>query len=147
MILDTLENAQRYYALHPRFARAFAFLRDAPMSQSADRHELDGPRLYAMVTQDNGKSIEAAKLEAHRKYIDIHFEIAGGEQIGWRGVERCTKIDSPYSEEKDFLTFFDPSESWSLLSPGTFAIYFPWDAHAPMVSAGRVHKIVIKVAL
>jgi beta-galactosidase beta subunit len=73
--------------------------------------------------------------------------IGGTEQIGWRGIDRCTTIDSPYNAGKDFLTFHDASESWSVLTPGTFAVYFPEDAHAPMVADGTVHKVVIKIAL
>jgi beta-galactosidase beta subunit len=33
------------------------------------------------------------------------------------------------------------------LQPGSFAIFFPEDAHAPLSSTGRVHKIVVKVAV
>jgi biofilm protein TabA len=31
--------------------------------------------------------------------------------------------------------------------PGTFAIFFPEDAHAPMAGEGLIHKVVVKVAV
>jgi len=148
MILATRENAGRYESIHPRFTQAFDFLMDYMLAGlKPERYEVDGIELYAIVSKDHGKLADHAKLEAHRKYIDIHCVIEGTEQIGWRGIDRCGRVDSPYSTEKDFQTFHEIPESWLVLSPGTIAIFFPEDAHAPMVAAGIVHKAVIKVAI
>jgi beta-galactosidase beta subunit len=36
---------------------------------------------------------------------------------------------------------------WFTIHSGTFAVFFPGDAHAPMVSNGMVQKVVVKVEL
>jgi beta-galactosidase beta subunit len=36
--------------------------------------------------------------------------------------------------------------TWVAVPPGSFAIFFPHDAHAPLGGEGRVKKAVVKVA-
>lgn len=146
VILDTLENSEQYLSLHPGFASAFAFLRDL-RSHEISRHDVDGEGIYAITTKQDGKSESDAALEAHRRYIDIHYCIVGVEKIGWKSLDACHEVGMVYDAEKDFMTFGDPPESWVVLRPGSFAVFFPGDAHAPMVSSGIVHKIVVKVAV
>jgi YhcH/YjgK/YiaL family protein len=148
MILDKLEHADRYTVLHPLFAEAFEALRNTPLLQmSPGKIELRGTDLSVAVSRDHGKRKVDAFLEAHRTYIDIHYCLGGEEHIGWRGISTCTQPDSPYDPPRDFMTFTDPAETWIVLVPGSFAIFFPDDAHAPMVSNGLVHKAVMKVAV
>lgn len=146
MILDTLDSAEQYARLHPGFSPAFAFLRD-PRSHEMSRHDVDGKQIYAITTQQEGKNEDEAVLEAHCRYIDIHYCIGGVEKIGWKPVNGCHDAGKAYDSEKDFMTFADPPESWVVLRPGSFAIFYPGDAHAPMVSTGIVHKVVVKVAV
>ena len=45
----------------------------------------------------------------------------------------------------DIEFFFDPPQTYLALKPNMFALFFPGDAHAPMISDGAVHKCVVKV--
>ena len=46
MILDRLDNAQRYEAIHPGFRAAFEFLKRSDSANLPDgRHEIDGDRV------------------------------------------------------------------------------------------------------
>jgi biofilm protein TabA len=146
MILDRLAHAERYFAVHALFARTFQFLREIK-SPPPERQEIDGAMLYAVISRQGGKPQNEAFLEAHRRYIDVHYCIEGVEHIGWSGIEKCNKADKPYSENDDFMTFANRPEAWVTLTPGSFAVFFPEDAHAPMVSDGIVHKVVVKVAV
>jgi len=146
MILDSLSNADRYIALHPKFEQVFAFLADpAARQMESGRVELEGNALYAIASTGPGKTIGDARLEAHRRYIDVHYLIAGKESLGWKDLERCLDPEQPYVDEKDMVLFSDDPAVWFTIHPGTFVIFFPWDAHAPMVSGGTVRKIVVKV--
>jgi len=148
MILDRQEHSHRYHGLHSLFPRAFEFLEQSALAQMPlEKRELAGNDLYIMISKDRGKKEVDAPLEAHRKYIDIHYCIDGEERIGWRGTSTCKHPGKPYDPETDFMTFTDPVESWVVLTPGWFAIFFPTDAHAPMVSKGVVHKAVVKVSV
>jgi YhcH/YjgK/YiaL family protein len=148
MILDTLLNAEKYLSLHPSFTGAFRFLagRDL-MTLAPGRIDIDGTGLYAMVSAQQGKWPSEARLEAHRKYIDIHYLLSGKETMGWRATSDCREPEQLYDREKDFAQFSDEPSLWLTMHPGTWAIFFPWDAHAPLVSNGDIHKVVIKVAV
>jgi YhcH/YjgK/YiaL family protein len=148
MILDTLDNAENYFALNPRFKAAFQYLKNPALNKdTAERIDLEDDQLYALTTHKSGKKRHEAKLEAHRKYIDIQFVLGGIDSMGWRPARTCTKVESPYSEEKDIAFFADEPMMWFPVHPGTYAIFFPEDAHAPMVSDGEIHKIIVKVAI
>ena len=145
MILDLIDQHARYHALHPLFARAFQYLRDTDLrSLAPGRHELDGDRLYVSVDHVEGRGREGARLEAHRRYIDIQVAIEGPEAIGWRPLRACRRA-LPFDESKDIGFFEDAPESWLALRPGEFAIFFPDDAHAPLAERGAVKKAIVKV--
>ena len=147
MILDRLENAGRYFRLHPGFAAAFGFLRQENLGKlSAGRRDLDGDRLYAVVIRDNGRGREKAVLEAHEKYIDIQFSFAGSDIIGWKTTGECREVAQAFDDESDAALFADEPDAWIATPPGTFAIFFPEDAHAPMAAEGLLEKVVVKVA-
>jgi beta-galactosidase beta subunit len=52
---------------------------------------------------------------------------------------------TPYDSGKDCVFFKDKSNFWFKLSKGSFVIFFPEDAHAPLAGNSRVKKAVIKV--
>ena len=148
MILDDLQLYQRYQALHPGFAAAFIALQAPDLTtREPGRYALDGKRLSLIIGKDYGLGRDGAKLEAHRRYIDIQFVIAGHEEMGWRSLAECNHIIKAYSEEDDLMFFGDAAESWFSVPPGKFAIFFPDDAHAPLASQGQLHKAVMKVAV
>lgn len=148
MIVDYLQNANRYSSLHAGFASGFAFLRRADLAELPDgRHEIDGERLFAMASRDQGRGREKSLLEAHRRYIDIQFVISGQDCIGWMPTADCERVASPYDLEKDVEFFFDRPATWLSVPSGAFAIFYPEDAHAPLATSGPIHKAVIKVAV
>lgn len=148
MILDDLDSAERYSLVHPGFTAAFEFLkRDGLEKLAAGRHPIDGDRLYALVIHQDGRGRENAKLEIHRRYIDIQFTVAGRDEIGWKPVAQCTRHGQEYNEEKDVAFFTDEPDAWVATPKGTFGVFFPEDAHAPLGGTGPIHKVVVKVAV
>ncbi len=148
MILDTLENSRRYVGLHEGFRKAFEFLAHAdPASLSLGRREIDGDRLYAIVTRGPGRSRREAKLEAHARYIDIQYVVSGVDMMGWKPASACRRPAGPFDSDKDIGFFDDDPEAWIAVHRGAFAVFFPEDAHLPLLSAGEIHKIVVKVAV
>jgi len=148
MLIDYLQNADRYAPLHPGLEGGFAFLRRADVAQLPDgRHEIDGDRLFAIVSRDQGRGREKSLLEAHRRYIDIQFVISGEDFIGWLPIADCQRVSSPYDAEKDMELFFDRPATWLAVSSGGFAVFYPEDAHAPLATRGPIHKAVVKVAV
>ena len=148
MILDTLANTARYAGMHPGFARAFEFLATTDFGGLAPgRHEIDGDRLYVSLDHKDGRGEEGARLEAHRRYIDIQYTIEGDELIGWMPLARCQAPDGPFDETKDVVLFADRPTTWVAVPPGSFAIFFPHDAHAPLAGLGAMKKAIVKIAV
>lgn len=146
MVLDKLENAKKYYPLHPGFKKAFEFLKHCkPETLDTGRHTIDGDEIYCNVTKNTGQQKDHAKLEFHNKHIDIQLLINGSEQIGWQSRFDCSQLEKSYDQNNDFGLCANKPKNWIQLYPGMFVIFFPEDLHAPMVSNGVVHKAVIKV--
>ncbi len=148
MILATIDQAIRYADCHQGLSRGFEFLQTTKLSDLADgKHEIDSQRLFAIVAHDVGRGREGAYLEVHRKYIDIQFVVSGDEVIGWQPLATCQSVKQPYDADTDLAFFLDRPQSWFALQPGSFAVFFPEDAHAPLAATGPVHKVVVKVAV
>jgi biofilm protein TabA len=148
VILDTLAHAARYAGLHPGFARAFEFLATTDLAALAPgRHDLDGDRMYVSIDLKDGRGEDGARLEAHRRYIDIQYTIGGDELIGWMPLSRCTTPDGAFDETKDIGFFADRPSTWVSVPPGSFTIFFPHDAHAPLGGHGGLHKAIVKIAV
>ena len=148
MILDTLANADRYIHVHKGFDVAFAFLRNANLAElPAGRNELLGDWVFVVVVEGDGRGKDGAKLEAHRKYIDIQYMVSGVDAMGWKPTAACTRPEGEFDEAKDVVLFADDAEAWVDVHPGAFAIFFPEDAHAPMAGEGAMRKVVVKIAV
>ena len=148
IIINKLQHAERYFRIHPAFEKAFAFLSQDGLAELPEgRHEIDGDRLFCIIDKSPGRSRAEAKLEAHRKYIDIQYIIAGTDEMGWKPTADCKMIDTEYDGDKDIMFFKDQPDSWTSVPAGSFVIFFPQDAHAPLVSEGEIHKAVLKIAV
>jgi len=148
MLMDRLDQAEKYFDMHPDFKKAFEFLRQPSLADlPLERHEIDGDRMFCTISKKQGRKKVDVKLEAHRKYIDIQYVIAGTDEMGWRPTSTCTIQDVSYDPEKDYELFKDEPKTWTKVPAGSFAIFFPQDAHAPMYGDEIIHKAVLKVAV
>lgn len=150
MIYDHIEQQCLYRSLHPGFALAFDYLATLSATQPTGRYELDGDRVFVLVQEYTTLPAEGRKYEAHRRYIDIQYLISG-EEISYHSPLAALKVTDPYHEEKDFELFTGADEQPSVLTPGSFAIYFPHDAHKPCCDrsdrhpAVAIRKAVVKI--
>jgi len=148
MILDSLPQADRYFALHPLFVRAFEFLRGTDLKSLAPgKHTVEGERIFAIVEACAGRTWAEAKLECHRRYIDIQLVLEGVDEMGWKPVAECVDPATDYDVARDIRFFNDAPSSWIATPPGSFCLFFPDDAHAPLVSTGQIRKVVVKIAV
>ena len=150
MIIDTLDNADLYYCIHPLFAKAFEYIKSTELAAAEDgKYTIDAENLKAIVSNKNGMTAaeSAAKFECHDKYIDIQICIKGIEKFGWKPRSACTELKGEYNPEKDVSFYNDPPEMYFELRDGQFVIFYPEDVHAPMIGEGPIKKMVIKVRL
>jgi YhcH/YjgK/YiaL family protein len=146
MILDVVANVEKLKQVHPGFGPALEYLRQTNLNDlPAGRVEIDGARLYAMVIRGKGNGLSGAKLEVHRRYIDVQYCVTGSDVIGWKPAATCHDPEQPFDEQKDYQFFRDAADSWVTIPQGSFGIFFPADAHAPAAAEGAIHKVVVKV--
>lgn len=146
MVLDKIENSGLYKSLHPRFDKAFEYIRITDFSLLDDgKYEIEGKNIFALVQEYNTKDAKDAKPEAHKKYIDIQYIHSGAELIGVATLQNQVIVVS--DPEKD-ITFYNGETSLVKLDAGMFAIFFPSDLHMPGINisqSARVKKVVIKL--
>jgi biofilm protein TabA len=150
MIVDSLEQGNKYASLHPLFAKAFAYLSSTGLgSLEVGKFDIDGDRLRMIVSDAQGKTSEesVAKFECHNAHIDIQVCIRGKETMGWKPRGSCVSPKGEYNAEKDVLFYDDAPDSFFSLTDGQFVIFYPDDVHAPMIGDGMIKKLVVKVRL
>lgn len=148
MIFSALSQYSRYAELHPLFPRAFEFIRNTDLDALAPgHHAIFGEDLFAIVEHVTGRTRAEAQLECHRRYIDIQLVLEGMDEMGWKPLADCRDPAGDYSAERDIRFFRDAPDTWIATPPGAFCIFFPEDAHAPLVGAGGIRKVVFKIAV
>jgi YhcH/YjgK/YiaL family protein len=150
MIVDTIQNASKYFSAHPLLAKAFQYISQTDLSTiEMGRYEIDGENLKAIFSNKKGMTAaeSIAKFECHDKHIDIQLCINGKETIGWKPREECLKPKGDYNPEKDVRFYDDEPDMYFQLIDGQFAIFFPEDVHAPMIGEGEIKKLVVKVKI
>lgn len=148
MILDILDNADRYLTLNKGFRDGFAFLMRSDLKAlAAGYHRIFSDRVFALVEDGPGRDKSDAELEAHEKYIDIQLVVDGIDTVGWKLKSNCKNVSKAYDSKKDIQFFKDEPDVWLPVHPGEFVILFPEDAHMPMISSGHLRKVIVKIAL
>jgi YhcH/YjgK/YiaL family protein len=148
VIIDRVENVHRYSALGGRIGRALQYLRDTNLATlEPGRLELEGRRLYVLVSDYLTKRQDEGRWEAHQRYIDLQTVVAGAERIGYVPAARLEA--GPHDEEKD-MTWLSGSGPFLPLLPGDFVLLWPGEAHMPGIALEEpapVRKVVIKIAV
>ena len=143
MIIDRIEEQERYYPLHPDMEIAFAFLAEAADLEPG-RYELENG-LFASIHEGDTNQIDSLNLEAHKEYIDLQYCLSGGERMGWAHIQELNPVSA--DEERDLYMYTGKSTALSI-RPGMFYIMFPSDGH----KAGghnefpkHYRKVVVKI--
>ncbi len=151
MIADSIKN-HSFYPFGPAWKAAFEFLKTLTPETKPGKRLIQDDRLFAGVDCYETKSRAAAKLETHRKYVDIQVLLSGEEVIEIFPKQELT-VSEPYNPEKD-AEFYRAPENAPVkitLRPGQFLVFFPEDAHMPCLMTSNtpqaVKKVVIKVAV
>jgi biofilm protein TabA len=147
MIIDTLQNASKYFSVHPLFEKAFQYINTIDLQKQEDGKVEIAEGLKAIFSNATGKTKEVSlqKFECHNSNIDIQLCISGVETIGWKPREKCQTPNGEFNTEKDVQFFSDVPDMYFQLTNNQFAIFFPEDVHAPMIGEGEIKKLVIKV--
>jgi len=143
VIIDRIEEQERYYPLHPDMELAFAFLAEAPDLESG-RYELENG-LFATVSEGDTRPLAEADLESHKEYIDLQYCISGGERMSWAHIQELN-LKSTDVEHDNY--FYEGKSTAISVRPGMFYIMFPSDGHKPACHnefPKHYRKVVVKI--
>lgn len=147
MLTDKLQYAKTYYNLSESIALALKYIMENDFENAEPgRYDIDGDNIYYFVNEYNTKEKSDAKLEAHKKYLDIHYIVKGSEIIAYAPLDE-QEILIDYDEEKEII-FYKGDASFIELKAGMFAICYPQDLHAPGILVEKsepVKKLVFKI--
>lgn len=153
MILAPLSDRSRYAPLHPLFPLAFAWCDDAAnLSRPDGRYDLLPGRLAVIVESGGTRPRATRRFESHRANIDIQIGLAGPEAMEWTPVAGL-QVEDDFAPDGDIAFYAEPSRPISrlLVPPAHFAIFWPEDAHKPVLHPADApvpyRKLVFKVAL
>ncbi|WP_010664312.1 YhcH/YjgK/YiaL family protein [Marinilabilia salmonicolor] len=148
MVIDTFENAARYYMLHPAMEMVLDYLENlGPSEFEAGSVELSGSDVFVNAMEQTTVSEDEAVWESHEKHIDIHYLMEGHEMIKY-AEEYKMEVEVPYDEGKDCTLFVGDSGMKVNHPKGAFVIFFPEEIHKAMVTDGipsKVKKLVGKI--
>lgn len=146
MIYDLTENAERYRGISAYLDKAIAFAANCSTSIHEGRHEIDGDKVFALVSNYNSKHKIEGNPEAHKKYIDLQMVLEGEEYLYCGFLKEATKEVKSIPEND--VAFYEGDCIPLHMAYGKFAIVFPWDIHQPGVCIDKpahVKKLVIKI--
>lgn len=142
MILDKLENLQRY---HFDF---FFIEKDLDGNQfQKGKFDINGDKEFGIGLEYQTQSQDKALWEAHRKYLDIHVILDGEEIIC---ISDISRMQSVKNYEEDYELFEGITEQMVHLKQGYFLVLFPHEVHKTGIIKNEmvsVRKKVFKKAI
>ncbi|OFZ56560.1 MAG: hypothetical protein A2428_10690 [Bdellovibrionales bacterium RIFOXYC1_FULL_54_43] len=152
MIYDLQKNWSVYFH-SPVWKEIGHFLKSLSHDLKEGEYQIGHSGVIGRIVLSQTRSRAGAKPEAHNRFIDVQIVLEGEEIIVCQPRELCQTCDA-YIRERDVEFFFQNSEipgAELRLVPGAFAVFYPQDAHTPLLMTGNqpatVKKIVIKVPI
>ena len=148
MIIDTIENIEKYAAAFPQLKTVAAVLRSGKAETAmTGSYTTDDASVRYSVSEYQTRTKGTKGYETHRHAADVQC-IVSGEEI----IDVCEsagmKARSEYDAEND-IQFFDGELALRYIArPGKFIVLFPGEGHEPNLSINEpttVRKIVFKL--
>ncbi|MDR2067124.1 MAG: YhcH/YjgK/YiaL family protein [Endomicrobium sp.] len=146
MIIDDLKNINFYSEVSPIIKESLSFIK-TNLSTFEERRYNINEYMFAVVETSFPKPVVEQKLETHKKYIDVQYVIEGYDIMGWKNLLNCNQIYKNYQLSKDIAFYSDKPDFNIVLNQGTFAVFFPHDAHVRLCSTSPVKKCIVKIAI
>lgn len=147
MILDSLNNLEKYAPLNSFFPKVIEYLKKTDLNQieAGTKIELQSEDIIVNCSKVGPNKKEKVKLEAHDKFIDIQIPLMGTEMMGYAPRKELPSLF--YESERDITFFEQPADEYFVVKPGMFVIFFPQDCHAPGITEEVIKKVVVKIRI
>ena len=147
MIYANLQDAGNYLGIHPNLDRALKLLTPEFLGTvDTVRQSIDGDKLFVTRFDVQTSTDESRSFEYHRRYLDIFTLAAGEERVDIATPEKLTA----HEQHDDYWGCSGKAEQSVILTPGSFLVLFPGDAHRPGMAAAEpnnISRIVFKILI
>lgn len=112
------------------------------------KHDIDGNRLFYLISEDMTEPFEKRRAEYHARYLDIQIVLNGQEGMTFSTLPAGTP-ETDWLAEKD-IAFLPEGEQEKtvILNEGDFVVFYPGEVHKPLCAVGapaQVRKAVVKL--
>jgi len=149
MIYDRIDNYREYLGLSKNLDEILELMKELDFSGfEPGRFSLLEGKVSGVFQSYTPADRTSKSFEAHRKNIDLQFVLAGEESVYVKHIADLSTVRE-YNEENDGELLEGDDDSYVVLKPGTFAVFFVQDGHKPGCKGpdGRDDSEVTKVVL
>jgi YhcH/YjgK/YiaL family protein len=121
-----------------------------PLALERKKHHIDGDRIFAMVQDATTKAVQDMRFELHHNYTDIQVLLEGRERHGYAPPPSVN--DQPLEDRlvENDVAFYAAPEAANILilRPGQYAVYLPFELHAPSYAVDvpeKIVKVILKI--
>ncbi|WP_318375043.1 YhcH/YjgK/YiaL family protein [Enterobacter sp.] len=147
MIVGNIHNLQSW--LPQELAQAIDYVKQHVTDATpTGKHDIDGSRLFYLVSDDMTQPFDERRAEYHARYLDIQIVLKGQEGMTFSTLPNGTP-DTDWLADKD-IAFLPAGEQEKtvVLSEGDFVVFYPGEVHKPLCAVGEaapVRKVVVKL--
>lgn len=147
MIVGNIHHLQSW--LPEELRQAIEYIK-ANVTETTEKgkHEIDGSRLFYLISEDMTEPFEKRRAEYHARYLDIQIVLKGQEGMTF-SVLPAGKPDTDWLADKDIAFLAEGEQEKTLiLNEGDFVVFYPQEVHKPLCAVGApapVRKAVVKV--
>ena len=145
MIYDHIKNIGLYKGLSDALDTALDFIAGLTADAENGVTMLEGG-VKAIVSRYETKLVNEYGYEAHRKYADVQYLLAGRETVRVKPLDEVTE-STPYNPEGDCALYKDEAGLDFTIGDGYFLVVFPDDAHEPCLALEGKPESVVKVVM
>ncbi|ALB61468.1 Protein YjgK, linked to biofilm formation [Cronobacter condimenti 1330] len=114
------------------------------------KYDLDGNRLFFLLSEDMTEPFEKRRAEYHARYLDIQIVLAGREGMTF-STQPAGAPETDWLADKDIAFLPEGAqEKTVVLEEGDFVIFWPGEVHKPLCAVGepdKVRKVVVKMLM
>ena len=104
MVVDTLDNLEKYVSLNPLFEEVVKFIKENDLNKlEAGKHFIKDKDLFVNITTAHGKTADEAILETHKNMLDIQIPLDNNETYGYLPLADLPEAE--YNAEKDVTKY------------------------------------------
>jgi len=147
MIVGNIHHLQSW--LPQELAQAIDYIKQHVTDATPiGKHDIDGSRLFYLVSEDMTQPFAERRAEYHARYLDIQIVLKGQEGMTFSTLPAGTP-DTDWLADKD-IAFLPKGEQEKtvVLSEGDFVVFWPGEVHKPLCKVtepAKVRKVVVKL--